>query len=313
MSSTRREAEEGLRNAFRSPDPVAEGRSAPVPGAAFLSQSHPLPAHAAPVSSTVLPQDLAYATVVTPRSVPASRPRSTEGPGGLCLTNSRTYRRSTQGGQRGGSQGRAAGKYAGPGEGVRPQRWGSRGRPGDLACPPPRGRHTPPRPRPEPTRRDPPVPLHTPCRTATAPPPRASRRACAEPSPYLAPPSRRSGSFTSHHPALSLTMGRVSPQRREAGTTKSLSLGAWLGSSGQCPIAAVRRRNVCLARPQRCRGNPPLSVREARSGGSRIFGSSRPKAGFLTRRPRPFNPVSTFQSLAVLAVPLFSLFCIWLA
>lgn len=162
-----------------------------------------------------------------------------------------------------------------------------------------------PPPRPVPTRGE---PLGSPCvpRTplrftmSTAPLPDAPRRACAEPSPSVAHLSKSSESFASHHLTLSLTMERVGPQLRKAGTINTLNLGTSVGSSRQRPTATERRRKAGLAIPHSCLGNPLLISSTTWSGGYFTVRSPR-KADSLLSRPLPCNPISTFQRLAGLA------------
>lgn len=127
------------------------------------------------------------------------------------------YRCSTPGRKRRVDQGPVAGKYARREGSKRPETQGSGGRPRDLACPPPSALFRLPG-------RFPPGAL--PSGPPASPAPRSHsrcqphrfhmRRACAEPSPSVAPLSKSSESFASQHLTLSLTMERVGPQLRKA-------------------------------------------------------------------------------------------------
>ena len=128
MPSTGSRAEEGLRNAFRSPDPVAEGRTASVPGGCIPVTKSPLPRACplpSPVFSTLVPHYLPYRTVVTLWSVPASRQRSTEGPG-WTMSYYFSYLQTLNSRRTEGSKPRAGGRKVrgsgrggcGPGDGV---------------------------------------------------------------------------------------------------------------------------------------------------------------------------------------------------
>lgn len=241
-------------------------------------------------------------------SVPGSRLWRTEGPGWafsisrtLQMLNSRQESKPRLGGRKvrqfpRGWRGR---KERGLGQDLRTSH----------ACSPP------PPPRLDPTRgrpSGPPTSLATRSHSRRQPHHRHVRRACAEPSPSLAPPSKCSESFASHHLTLSLTMESVSPLSREAQTTEAPRLGMGQGGSGPSPTAAVRRRTIGLARPHGCRGNARFTGRPASLGGCSTAGSRR-RAGSLIGCPFHSNPISAFQRLAVLALSLFSLFCIWLA
>lgn len=216
----------------------------------------------------------------------------------------------------------ATARGRGPGQGRRAGAAGPRASPGDPAC---RGARNPRVP--VTTHREPPPALRGPGPHGPQGPHsrsrqrglRVSRRARAHSPRPAAPPPTRSRSATLHPSALlthNRKAGSLPPRPRgSAGgpSCKHLELRSLVeaGGSGEGPAAALRRRDVCLARSHGCHGNPPLADWPAGSG-SQSDANGLLKAGPLTCHPLPSGPLSTFQRLAV-QPSLSPLFRIWLA